>query len=106
MAGEYAQKNLSINIALLDDGFQHIRLKRDLDILLVDGCDPLGNGYLLPRGNLREPPESIRRAHLILVTHADRDREKIKDEIIRFNVNAPVFFADYIPAGLKGLYRR
>ena len=66
LAGEYAQKNFSIDVALLDDGFQHIKLKRDLDILLLDGRNPLGNGYLLPRGNLREPPESIRRAFPLL----------------------------------------
>jgi tetraacyldisaccharide 4'-kinase len=103
LAGEYAQNNFSIDVALLDDGFQHIKLKRDLDILLLDGRSPLGNGYLLPRGNLREPPESIRRAHLVLVTHADKNYEKIKSIIHTFNLNVPVFFADYIPVGLENL---
>ena len=103
LAGEYAQKNFSIDVALLDDGFQHIKLKRDLDILLLDGRNPLGNGYLLPRGNLREPPESIRRAHLVLVTHADKNYEEIKEIIHTFNLNAPIFFADYIPVGFEHL---
>ena len=103
LAGEYAQKNFSIDVALLDDGFQHFKLKRDLDILLLDGTNPLGNGYLLPRGNLREPLESILRAHLILVTHADKDREKIKELINTVNLKAPIFFADYIPVGLERL---
>jgi tetraacyldisaccharide 4'-kinase len=103
LAGEYAQKNFSIDVALLDDGFQHIKLKRDLDILLLDGRNPLGNGYLLPRGSLREPPESIRRAHLVLVSHADKNYEKIKERIHTVNLNAPIFFADYIPVGLERL---
>jgi len=103
LAGEYAQKNFFIDVALLDDGFQHIKLKRDLDILLLDGRNPLGNGYLLPRGNLREPPESIRRAHLVLITHADKNYKKIKEMIHAFNVKTPIFFADYVPVGLGNL---
>ncbi|MGB0716893.1 MAG: tetraacyldisaccharide 4'-kinase, partial [Phycisphaerae bacterium] len=57
---------------ILDDGFQHRRLARDLDIVLIDATDPFGGGFLLPRGLLREPVESIRRAHLVILTRTDQ----------------------------------
>lgn len=56
-------------ILLLDDGLQHRRLARDLDVVIIDGQDPLGNGYLLPRGTLRDRPEELRRAHLLVFNH-------------------------------------
>ncbi len=58
-------------IFLLDDGFQHRRVRRDLDLVLVDASDPFGGGRLLPRGLLREPIASLRRAHAVIVTHSD-----------------------------------
>lgn len=54
-------------VAVLDDGLQHRRLARDVDIVVVDGTRGFGNGFLLPRGPLREPPSALRRAHLVLV---------------------------------------
>ena len=53
---------------ILDDGFQHLAVQRDLDILLLDARRPLGNGSLLPAGLLREPPSAHRRAHLCILT--------------------------------------
>ncbi|RME87474.1 MAG: tetraacyldisaccharide 4'-kinase [Planctomycetota bacterium] len=57
---------------VLDDGFQHRRIHRDLDILLVDGLCPFGYGYLLPRGLLREYLQSMKRAHLICITRVNQ----------------------------------
>lgn len=54
-------------VVLLDDGFQHRRLARDVDVVVADGSRGFGNGFLLPRGPLREPPSALRRAHLVLV---------------------------------------
>jgi tetraacyldisaccharide 4'-kinase len=59
------------DIALLDDGFQHRRLHRDLDLVVIDASRPFGYGALLPRGLLREPISSIRRADAVLVTRID-----------------------------------
>lgn len=56
---------------VLDDGFQHRRLRRDLDIVCLDAACPLGRGGLLPAGDLREPPGALARAHLIMWTRAD-----------------------------------
>lgn len=69
-AGLLAIKKFSPHILLLDDGFQHRKLKRDLDILLLDSNRPFGNGHLLPRGTLREPVAMIQRADILILTRA------------------------------------
>src|SRR5437870_5928929 len=56
-----AVEELESEVLVLDDGFQHRRLARDLDLVLVDATDPWGQGYLFPRGLLRESPASLRR---------------------------------------------
>ena len=60
------------DVLLLDDGFQHRRLHRDLDLVLIDGLQPWGYGHVLPRGLLREPVSGLRRADLILLTRANQ----------------------------------
>jgi len=57
--------------AILDDGFQHWELDRDLDIVLIDSRNPFGNGYLFPRGVLREPKSSLKRAGIVVLTKVD-----------------------------------
>jgi tetraacyldisaccharide 4'-kinase len=57
---------------ILDDAFQHRRLHRDLDIVLIDALQPWGHGRLLPRGLLREPVEALRRADVVVITRADQ----------------------------------
>ncbi len=59
------------NVLVLDDGFQHRRLARDIDIVLIDATCPWGFGHLLPRGMLRESPRSLNRADVAIVTRAD-----------------------------------
>lgn len=60
------------DLLLLDDGFQHRRLARDVDVVLLDARDPFGAGWQLPRGFRREPPSALRRARLVILTRADR----------------------------------
>jgi len=67
-AGMLAMEQLSPDVFLLDDGFQHLRLRRDLDILLVDCARPFGNGRTLPAGLLREPKSAVQRAGLVMYT--------------------------------------
>jgi tetraacyldisaccharide 4'-kinase len=55
----------------MDDGFQHLRLRRDLDVVLVDATRPWGLGYCLPRGLLREPPAALRDADCVVITRSD-----------------------------------
>jgi tetraacyldisaccharide 4'-kinase len=66
-----AVEELESEVLVLDDGFQHRRLRRDLDIVLIDATCPWGHGHLLPRGLLREPIQGLRRANLALLTRCD-----------------------------------
>lgn len=68
--GQYLLGQYKLDTLLLDDGFQHLALKRDVDIVVVDATETLSNDRLLPRGRLREPLSALRRASLILVTRA------------------------------------
>lgn len=60
-----------VNVIVMDDGFQHRRLHRDLNIVLIDATNPFGHGYLLPRGLLREPLSSLKRADVVIITRSD-----------------------------------
>ncbi len=71
-AGQEALRRFRLNVLLLDDGFQHRQLHRDLDLVLVDATDPFGGGRLLPRGRLREPVFGLRRAQAIILNRADQ----------------------------------
>jgi len=71
-AGRTACERFAANVIVLDDGFQHRRLHRDLDIVLIDATCPFGYDHLLPRGLLREPVSSLRRADAILITRCDQ----------------------------------
>jgi len=64
----WQELRLRPQLFLLDDGFQHFQLHRDLDIVLLDAGAPLGNGRLLPRGPLREPVSALSAAHLLIFT--------------------------------------
>ncbi len=80
-AGEYAVKNFAADIVILDDGFQHAGLRRDLDILCINALNPFGNGMLLPAGYLREPVKNISRAGIFIITRCDRVPEEKTAEI-------------------------
>lgn len=71
-AGRYAVRRFSPDVLVCDDAFQHRRLHRDLDLLAVHAVLGFGNGHLLPRGPLREPVEQVRRAGLVVFTHAQQ----------------------------------
>lgn len=68
-SGQHAINNFESKILLLDDGFQHLKLKRDLDIVLIDCIKVLGNGFLLPAGALREHENQIKRADKIIIVN-------------------------------------
>ena len=69
-AGWEAIRKFRPDVILLDDAFQHMRLQRDLNILLLDSGKPLGNGHLLPRGSLREPLRAAVRSDAIVLTRS------------------------------------
>jgi len=96
--GMVAIERFHPDVAILDDGFQHIRLKRDLNIVLIDAVDPFGSGRLFPAGILREPLTTLRRADIVLITKADRNENIVQlKETIGQHTDAPIFTARYVP---------
>jgi len=71
-AARWALENFHSEVFILDDGFQHLRMARDLDIVTIDAADPWGSGRLLPVGRLREPLRQLARADLIVITRAEQ----------------------------------
>jgi tetraacyldisaccharide 4'-kinase len=76
---------------VLDDGFQHLALARDADIVLIDDLDPFGGGLLLPAGRLREPISGLQRADAIVITRSASDPE-LETELRHYTA-APIFYA-------------
>ena len=92
--GRYAMEHFGAEVAILDDGSQHWQLERDLDILLVDAVNVFGNGYILPRGTLREPISHISRADICLMTKVDQAAagscDYIREMVHRYNPEARI----------------
>jgi tetraacyldisaccharide 4'-kinase len=96
--GTVAIERFHPDIAILDDGFQHIRLKRDLNIVLIDAVDPFGSGRLFPAGILREPLTALRRADIVLITRADRNENIVQlKETVGQHTDSPIFTSRYVP---------
>jgi len=70
--GQRAIDQFGCDVLVLDDAFQHRRIVRDLDLVLIDALQPWGYGHLLPRGLLREPRSALARSHVLLITRADQ----------------------------------
>jgi tetraacyldisaccharide 4'-kinase len=90
------------DVVILDDGFQHLALRRDVDLLLLDAADPFGGGKLPPRGRLREPISALARADAVVFTRIDRadPPREARVELSRWNPGAPVFTARIRTGGL------
>ncbi len=93
---------LNVRGFILDDGFQHLQLRRDLDIVLVDSKIGFGDHHLLPRGILREPLTHLRRAHILLLTKVEglEACNPIESEIRKVYPHVPIFHSHYEPLGL------
>ena len=94
ITGKYAVEKLNAEVIIMDDGYQHWHLERDLDVVLVDTLNMFGNGCVLPRGMLREPLENLNRGDLFLLTKTDQSsvlsRMQLRKTIERYNAKAPV----------------
>jgi tetraacyldisaccharide 4'-kinase len=102
-SGRYAIEKFGCDTLLLDDGFQYWHLRgRRHDVVLIDCQQPFGNGHLLPRGTLREPPSHLARAHTIFITKSDGDTAGLRARIAKHNsaagliecVHHPLYFED------------
>jgi tetraacyldisaccharide 4'-kinase len=98
-AGAYAVKRFGSRVLVLDDAFQHRRMRRNLDIVLLRCEDPFGNGWLLPAGPLREPLSALRRADAVVVTGPKKSFTLNESEDLSRYVRAPVFFSELRPIG-------
>lgn len=99
-----AVEELETELIILDDGFQHRRLARDLDVVLLDALDPFGLGRLFPRGLLREPIGSLRRCQAVVVSRADlvtnARRAEIREVVGRYAGSVPFLEARHSPRDL------
>jgi tetraacyldisaccharide 4'-kinase len=98
-AAEIAVRELGAEVLILDDGFQHLGLARELDIVLIDRDQARGSGHLLPRGRLREPPAALSRAHLVVLIGGSCS--ELEDAIGR----TPVVEVEVAPTVVRGLDR-
>jgi tetraacyldisaccharide 4'-kinase len=92
-AGRLLLAGSAVDLVVLDDGFQHLQLERDLDLVLVDVTRPFGGGAMLPLGRLREPLSALRRAHAIVLTRTEPSRryEALERRLRTYHPHAPIF---------------
>jgi len=97
LSGKYAVNRFQTQVVVLDDGYQHLPLKRDLNFLLIDSSSPFGNGYLFPRGVLREPMEQMVRADALILTKVDQSAniKNLKEFLKKNPGQRPIFHVDY-----------
>jgi tetraacyldisaccharide 4'-kinase len=102
-AGKWLEAKTKVDVFLLDDGYQHIQLHRDVNVLLLDGETPIGNGSLLPHGILREPVKEIARADVVIGTRMTAgSANNIQTLLKTFSAsNPPLFFAEHEITGFK-----
>jgi len=100
-AGMLAVHNFQPDVIVLDDGFQHLRLKRDIDLVLLDHAHPVGNAHLLPRGILREPVSSLARSTACILTRRPAGRDDapaaVVDLIQKYTRQSPIFSSSHDP---------
>ena len=94
-AADWAKRKFGVTTYVLDDGFQHRRAKRNVDIVCIDATNPFGGGKMLPAGRLREPLGNLRRANLIVITRANLVDEisNLKSEILEMCPASSIFLA-------------
>jgi len=97
--GTMLREKFGVDVVLLDDGFQHRKLARDVDIVLIDALDPFGGGEVFPLGRLREPLDGLARADVIVITRSGlSDLAPAIERAVRYwNLRAPVFRATMQP---------
>ncbi|HEX8249742.1 MAG TPA: tetraacyldisaccharide 4'-kinase [Pyrinomonadaceae bacterium] len=106
-AGNWARENLGITAFVLDDAFQHRRVRRDLDIVCIDATNPFGNGEILPGGILREPLSNLKRADAVVITRANLIEAKqiadLKLQISKLNPRCKIFVSENKTSNLVSL---
>jgi len=99
--GRYAIEEHNVELLILDDGFQHRRIGRDIDLVLVDATSPFGYGHVLPRGLLREPLGNLERADVVVISRASQVEagkfKEIKDQCAHLAPTAEILACNHQP---------
>lgn len=105
LAGQYTIDTLNVDTLLLDDGFQHMKLRRDTDIVVIDATTPFGNGRIFPAGHLREPVRNLKRANLFWLTKVDqaKDLRALEERLQTIQSEANIVHSIFQPIGLRCL---
>ncbi len=106
-AARRIEERFSPAVFLLDDGFQHRKLARSVDLVVLDALDPFGGGEIFPLGKLREPPAALARAHAVIVTRVEPGQSiaAIETVVRLHNPSAPVFTARVAARGWRDAAR-
>ena len=104
-AAQEAIKDFGTGVFVLDDGFQHLRLARDLNIVCIDATNPWGGGRLLPYGRLRESLEGMSRADCVVLTRCDQVEsvDGVREEVVRLIGGRPIFESRMRPVRVVSL---
>lgn len=89
-----------VDCFILDDGFQHLQLARDVNIAMIDSMLPFGGGHALPMGRLREPLSALARADIVVIHRCEKNSSEI-EETVRRHTAAPMFYSQTELVGLK-----
>jgi tetraacyldisaccharide 4'-kinase len=100
--GMHSINRFGTSVLVLDDAFQHLPLKRDVNLLLLDSARPFGNGHCIPMGTLREPVEQIKRASALILTRwpGDNNLARVSPMIETLAEGRPLFRCMHVPDGL------
>ena len=105
--GERAIRDYGVDCLILDDGFQHFRIKRDLDIVAIDSLNPFGGENLIPRGSLREPLKNLGRADMFIISHCNQSNKQtiksIYKKLNHMNIDAPVCESIHRPVNMENI---
>ena len=96
-SGKLAIKSFQPDVILLDDAYQHLKLWRDLNLVLLDSRRPFGNSFLLPRGILREPETALSRGDIFILTRTERCQHSLKNRLRRVIGSKPIYTAFHQP---------
>jgi tetraacyldisaccharide 4'-kinase len=106
-AGSQTINRYGVDTLILDDGFQQWKIKKDLEIATIDATYPFGNHYLIPRGILREPISSLRRADIFVLTktNLNTDIDSLKEFLSKLNPEADIMESSHKPVCFYNLYK-
>ena len=102
-AAHYAEEKLGSEVFILDDGFQNLRIARDVNVVTIDATNPWGNKHVLPAGILREPLKALRRADCVVLTRTDQSTAADLLKRIEKLSNARVLSSRMVISGIRSI---